>query len=237
MESKLEIPKLSDRFKVYFEKDHILVDDRENGEFLIIKSSIAACLLESIDGKLSTRDLIELLSRQYDVVAELYFTLFQLVDKELVVEAAGDFSKLGLQSGAILQPQVALILQSEGFALNIIKQHFIERGLDVQESAAFSVVFTSGYLNEVPDDAGLDNSEFPVRHIGNQLWIGPVLGDGGVCGSCFINRVRMNQPAQAFRERQNGVKYDASNKEIPLTVQHLIGSITAQEVSKFLRLS
>jgi len=100
-----------------------------------------------------------------------------------------------------------------------LRERLLEMGLRVVPGGAeLTVVVTDDYLR--PELFELEHPRWlPVKDVGHQLWVGPVIERDGPCWECLAHRLRLNRRGETYvaRQRQDAEPYRSAHAWLPST--------------------
>jgi ribosomal protein S12 methylthiotransferase accessory factor len=113
-------------------------------------------------------------------------------------------------------------------------------GVQIHPKADFTVVLTDNYLREelknLNQRAILNKKPWMiVKPVGNILWLGPVFDPpGSACWACLSRRLRENQHAERFIEKNRKIPVSSVSVPIVPPIRNAALNLAAMEVLKYM---
>lgn len=243
------------RFKPHF-KVQIIEDD--NAVFLLSEEGYYAlqgrlyCLLAPyLDGRYSVDDIIELLAGKASI-AEIYYALELMDNKDYITEARDDFpaeqlafwSALGVEAGAVtekLKKNRVTVLALGSDSTLPLQSMLQEMQVGIVAEAELTLVLVDDYLQ--PELAKL-NQQFLqenkswvlAKASGTVPWLGPLFIPGDTaCWECLAQRLKNNRNVEEYVRQKQGLvsPVNVSSAALPTTRQ-MVWNMLAIETIRYL---
>ncbi len=200
----------------------------ERGSIFLADPALAL-MAPLLDGTRTDEEVIDALEGQVEG-AHVYLRLFELRSRGRVWDAL-PFSPVRNEPGAAAWLASAGQRRLGGLRVNTDHPQLQERlrEMGLRSGTDLQVVFTDDYLR--PELFALEGRWLPVKDVGHQLWVGPIVEPEGPCWECLAHRLRLNRRGETYLAARLGdaSPYQNSLAWLPST-RALAVELTATEV-------